>query len=109
MSKNKGNSTDTAFTKAVVLESTIALLKQKAYENLECLVEALLILEIYNSYLTNENFFSGEGGEGVMILHNTKEFEVYKNSHNMNVFILKAHRMLRKFVRSAISLFSGPF
>ena len=52
---------------------------------------------------------AGRGGEGVMILHNTKEFEVYKNSHNMNVFILKAHQMLRKFIRSAISLFSGPF
>ena len=49
------------------------------------------------------------GRGGLMILYNTKEFEVHKKSHNMNVFILKAHLILRKFVRSAISLFSGPF
>ena len=26
-----------------------------------------------------------------MILYRTKEFEIYKNNHNINVFILKAH------------------
>ena len=51
LTKSKENNTDTAFKKAVVLESTIALLKQKAYENPECPVEARVILEIYNNYL----------------------------------------------------------
>ena len=55
MNKSKENNTDTAFKKAVAFESTIALLEQKAYENPECPVEAGVILEIYNSYLTNEN------------------------------------------------------
>ena len=55
LNKSKENNTDTAFKKAVVLESTIALLKQKAYENPEFPVEARVILETYNSYLTNEN------------------------------------------------------
>ena len=50
LNKSKKNNTDTAFKKAVALESTIALLKQKAYENPECPVEARVILEIYNSY-----------------------------------------------------------
>ena len=35
-----------AFKKVVALESTLALLKQKAYANPECLVEALVIFEI---------------------------------------------------------------
>ena len=51
LNKRKENNTDTAFKKAVALESTIALLKQKAYENPECPVEARVILEIYNNYL----------------------------------------------------------
>ena len=49
--KSKENNTDKAFEKAVALESTIALLQQKAYENPECPVEVRVILEIYNSYL----------------------------------------------------------
>ena len=55
LNKSKENNTDTTFKKVVVLESTIALLKLKAYENPECPVEARLILEIYNCYLANEN------------------------------------------------------
>ena len=51
LNKSKKNNTDTAFKKAVALESTIALLKQKAYENPECPVEARVILEIYKNYL----------------------------------------------------------
>ena len=43
LDKSKENNTDTAFKKAVALESTIALLKQKAFENPECPVEALVI------------------------------------------------------------------
>ena len=66
MSKNKGNSTDTAFTKAVVLESTIALLKQKAYENPECPVEAMLILEICSNYLTNQKTKFVGGGHDTL-------------------------------------------
>ena len=50
--------------KAVALESTIALLKQKAYENPECPVEALLILEIYSNYLTNQKTKLVGGGGG---------------------------------------------
>ena len=49
--KSKENNTDKAFEKAVALESTIALLQKKAYENPECPVEVRVILEIYNSYL----------------------------------------------------------
>ena len=49
LNKSKENNTDTALKKVVAPESTIALLKQKAYENLECPVEAWVILEIYNS------------------------------------------------------------
>ena len=50
LNKRKKNNTDTTFKRAVALESTIALLQQKAYENPECPVEARVILEIYNSY-----------------------------------------------------------
>ena len=45
LNKSKENNADTAFKKAVALESTIALLKQKAYENPECPVEARVVLE----------------------------------------------------------------
>ena len=91
--KSKENNTDTAFKKAVALESTIALLKQKAFENPECPVEALVILEICNSYLTNENLLQESNITDFwkMILYHTKEFEIHKNNHNINVFILKAH------------------
>ena len=41
--------------KVVALESAIILLKQKACKNCECSVEARIILEICNSYFTNEN------------------------------------------------------
>ena len=76
-----------AFKKAVALESTIA------YKNLEFHVEAEVILEIYNCCLTNENFTQESGIKrfGEMILYHTKEFEIHKNNHNINVFILKAH------------------
>ena len=50
LNKRKVNNTDTTFKRAVALESTIALLKEKAYENPECPVEARVRLEIYNSY-----------------------------------------------------------
>ena len=93
LNKSKENNTDTAFKKAVALESTIALLKQKAYKNLECPVEARVILEIYSSYLTNQNLpqESNITRFREMILYHTKEFEIHKNNHNINVFILKAH------------------
>ena len=45
-----------AFKKVVALESTIALVKQKADKNPECLVEVRVIFEIYTSCLTNVNF-----------------------------------------------------
>ena len=63
-----------AFKKVVSLESNIALLKQKAYKNLETLVEAWVILEISVS------------GKWYFII--LKKFEVRKNSHNMNVFTI---------------------
>ena len=53
LNKSKGNNTDAAFKKVVVLESTIGLLEQKAYGIPECLVEAPVTFEIYNSCLTN--------------------------------------------------------
>ena len=95
LNKNKGNNTDTAFKKAVSLKSAIALLKQKAYKNPECPVEARVILQTYNSYLTNENL-PQEGNItrfGEMILYHTKEFEIHKKNHYINVFILKAHHV----------------
>ena len=69
------------------------MLKQKAFGNPECPVEAQVILEIYNSYLTNENLpqESNITDFREMILYHTKEFEIHKNNHNINVFILKAH------------------
>ena len=87
MNKSKENNTDTAFKKAVALESTIA------YKNLECPIEARVILEIYSSYLTNENLPQESDVTlfGEMILYHIKEFEIHKNNHNINVFILKAH------------------
>ena len=93
LNKGNENNTDTAFKKSVALESTIPLLKQKAYENSECPVKARGILEICNSYLQNENLpqESNMTRFGEMILYHTKEFEIHKNSHNVNVFILKAH------------------
>ena len=69
------------------------MLKQKAYENPECAVEARVILEIYNSHLTNEilpqesNITRFEK----MILYHTKEYEIHKINHNINAFTLKAH------------------
>ena len=52
-----------------------------------------MILEIYNSYLTIENLTqeSNITRFGKMILDHTKECEINKNNHNINVFILKAH------------------
>ena len=93
LNKSKENNTDTALKKAVALEITTVLLKQKVYENSECSIEARGILKIYNSYLRNENLpqESNISPFGEMILYHTKEFEIHKNSHNVNVFILKAH------------------
>ena len=93
LNKSKENNADTAFKKAVAFERTIALLKQKAYKNPEFPVEARVILEIYNSYLTNENLpqESNITCFGEMTLCHRKEFEIHKNNHNINVFILKAH------------------
>ena len=93
LNKSKENNTDTSFKKAVPLESTMALFKQKAYKNSECPVQAQGILEIYNSYLTNENLPQEINIThfGEMILYHTKEFEIRKNSHIVNIFILKAH------------------
>ena len=84
LNKSRENNTDMAFKEAVTLESTIALLKQKAYENPECPVESWVILEIYNGYLTNENLTleSNITCFRKMILYYTKEFEI----HNINVF-----------------------
>ena len=54
-------------------------------------MEARVILETYNSYLTNENLPQGSNVTRFekMILYYTKEFEIRKNI--MNVFILKPH------------------
>ena len=51
--QRQGNNTDAAFKKVVVLESTIGLLEQKACGIPECLLEALVTFEIYNSCLTD--------------------------------------------------------
>ena len=69
------------------------MFKQKACENPECPAEEWVTLEIYNSYLTNENLSQENNITpfGEIILHHTKELEIHKNSHDMNVFILKAH------------------
>ena len=40
-----------------------------------------MMLEIYSSYLTNEN----------LPQEYKNEFEIHKNNHDMNVFILKAY------------------
>ena len=79
--------------KAVALEGTIVLLKKKVYRNSECAAEAQAILEIYMSYLTNQNLpqESNITNFGEMILYHTKEFGIHRNSHNMNIFILKSH------------------
>ena len=45
LKKSKENNTDTGFKKTVAVESTMVLLKQKAYENPECPGEARVILE----------------------------------------------------------------
>ena len=52
-----------------------------------------MILEIYSSYLTNENLTQEYNITlfGEMILYHTKELEIHKNNHNMNLFILKAY------------------
>ena len=52
-------------------------------------MEARVILETYNSYLTNENLPQGSNVTRFekMILYYTKEFEIRKNI--MNIFILK--------------------
>ena len=92
MNKSKENNTDTTFKKAVALESTIALLNQKAYKNPECPVEAHVVLEIYKCYLTNEKLTRKVITRfGEITLYHTKEFEIHKNNHDINVFILKAH------------------
>ena len=79
LNKSKDNNTGTAFKKAVALESTIALVKEKAQENPECPAETRVILEICNSYLTNENLpqESNITRFGEMILYHTKEFEIH--------------------------------
>ena len=41
MTKSEEKNADTAFKKVVALESAIALLKQNAYENPDCPVEAI--------------------------------------------------------------------
>ena len=73
------------------------MLKKKVYRNPECAAEAQAILEIYMSYLTNQNLpqESNITNFGEMILYHTKEFEIHRNSHNMNIFILKSHYFLK--------------
>ena len=91
---NKVNkNTDTAFKKAVALKNTLTLLKQKASQNPEFPVETCVMLETYNSYLINENLpqKSNITRFGEMILYHIKGFEIHKNNHDMNAFILKAH------------------
>ena len=46
-----------------------------------------------HSYLANENLpqESSIALFGEMILYHTKKFEIHKNNHNINVFILKIH------------------
>ena len=46
LNESKGNNTETAFKTVVSLEITLALLKEKAYETPECLVEAPVTFEI---------------------------------------------------------------
>ena len=93
--KSKKKNTDTVFKKMVSLQSTIALLKEKGFKNPECLVEARVILEIYNSYLANANLPKAFNIMYFVISH-TKEFEIHQ--HNMKVFFLKAH-----FVKNTVS------
>ena len=71
--------------------------KQKPYENPECPVETFVILEIYNSYLTNENLLqeSSIARFGEMILYHAKKFEINENNHNINVLIRKAHYVMK--------------
>ena len=79
--------------KATALKSTTAWLKPKTYGNPECSAEAQVILEIYINYLINENLSQESNITyfGEIILYHNKEFEIHKNSHNMNIFILKSH------------------
>ena len=48
LNKNQERNTDTTFEKVVALESTLTLLKLKAYEHPESLVEARMIQQLLN-------------------------------------------------------------
>ena len=67
--------------------------KQRTHEQPDCPVEVRDTLETYNNFLADENLPEETNITrfGEMILCHTKDFEVHKNSHNSNVFILRTH------------------
>ena len=92
------------FKRAVVLERAIAFLRETAYKRSDNPVEVRLVLEAYNSYLKEEGFtdnFNHITRFAELVLSHTKEFEIHKNEHNVNVFILKDY-----YVKSTASFSS---
>ena len=80
--------------RAVVLERAISFLRETAYKQSVNPVEVRLVFEAYNSYLKEEGFtdnFNHITRFAELVLSHTKEFEINKNEHNVNVFILKGH------------------
>ena len=92
--QKQGESYWRGFQKSGCTWKYFGLLEQKAYGIPECLVEAPVTYEIYNSCLTNVDLPQQCNSSHVSwkwYFHHTKEFEV-SISHNMSVFfILKAH------------------
>ena len=92
--KNKSTTikSDMCCERAIAVERTIDVIRQEAYEKPESPIAVRYALDVYNSFLSKEGVFVREYNItrfGELILHHTNHFEIHKNSHNVNVFILK--------------------
>ena len=80
------------YERAIAVERTIDVIRQEAYEKPESHIEVRYALDVYNSFLSKKGVLVREYNItrfGELILHHTNDFEIHKNSHNVNVFILK--------------------
>ena len=85
-------STDNTFGEAVALHNTIAFLKKACNEFPDIPIEVREILKMYNGILKEEGLPAHDehvSRFGEMMLQHCNDFEIHKNSKNVNVFTLK--------------------
>ena len=94
---------DMCYERAIAVGRTIDVIRQEAYEKPESPIEVRYALDVYNSFLSKEGVLVREYNItrfDELILHHTNDFEIHKNSHNVNVFILN-----NQYVKSVCSSF----